>query len=70
MYLDNEMNSLPSVQRSRQMKTANGCTVSMHFPEAADPKLQTDVAGMLIAVFLKRRSVTHEAGCYSVQSLY
>ena len=30
MYLDNEMNSLPSVQRSRQMKTANGCTVSMH----------------------------------------
>ena len=70
MYLDNEMNSLPSVQRSRQMKTANGCTVSMHFPEATDPRLHTDVAGMLIAAFLKRRSVTHETGCNSVQSIY
>ena len=70
MYLDNQMKSLSSVQRSRRVNTANGCTVSMHFREAADPVLQTDVAGMLIAAFLKRRSVTHEAGCNSVQSLY
>lgn len=32
------------------------------------PALQTDVAGMLIAAFLKRRSVTHEAGCNSVHA--
>jgi len=70
MNLHNEINCLPSVQSSRQMKTSNGCTVSMHFRETSDPKLQNEVAGMLIASFVKRRSVTHEAGCNSVQSIY
>ena len=60
--LDNSNIALPSVQVSREMTTTNGCHVSLLFPG-------TEIAGMLIAAFVKKRSSDHETSALPVQSI-
>ena len=40
----------------------------MIFPASSAKNVRADVAVMLLAAFMKRRSVAHEAGIMSVQS--
>lgn len=68
MNLDNRIGAPTTVQASREVMTSNGCKVSMLFQPENDPKVEEDVAKMLIAAFVKRRSVSHEASIVPVQS--
>lgn len=68
MNLNNRIGALTTVQASREVMTGNGCKVSMIFQSESDSKVEEDVAKMLIAAFVKRRSVSHEASIVPVQS--
>lgn len=61
MNLDNRKEAQPTVQVSREITTTNGCKVTLMFAEKEDPNLQHDVAEMLLAAFIKRRSMLYEA---------
>lgn len=69
MNLNNRIGTLTTVQAAREVMTSNGCKVSMTFQAESDPKIEEDVAKMLIAAFVKRRSVSHEASIVPVQSI-
>lgn len=49
--LDSRIVALPSVQVPREIMTSNGCRVSLHFRAEENPRLHTEIAGMLIAAF-------------------
>lgn len=68
MNFDNVYSAQPTVQACRQTTTSNGCQVTMVFPASSAKNLCSDVAAMLLAAFMKRRSVAHEAGIMPVQS--
>ena len=68
MNLNNRIGTLTTVQTAREVKTSNGCEVSITFQSESDPTVEKEVAKMLLAVFAKNRSVAHEAGIMSVQS--
>ena len=70
MNLDNRKEAQPTVQVSREITTTNGCKVTLTFAEKEDPNLQHDVAEMLLAAFIKRRSMLYEASALPVQSVY
>ena len=70
MNLDNRKEAQPIVQVSREITTTNGCKVTLTFAEKEDPNLQHDVAEMLLAAFIKRRSMLYEASALPVQSVY
>ena len=67
MNLDNRKEAQPTVQVSREITTTNGCKVTLMFAEKEDPNLQHDVAEMLLAAFIKRRSMLYEASALPVQ---
>ena len=67
--LDNSNIALPSVQVSREMTTTNGCHVSLLFPGKENTRIHHEIAGMLIAAFVKKRSNDHEASALPVQSI-
>ena len=67
--LDNSNIALPSVQVSRELMTTNGCHVSMLFPGTENPRIHHEIAGMLIAAFVKKRSSDHETSALPVQSI-
>lgn len=69
MYLENEIRAQPSVQQCREVRTTNGCKVTMVFRPESNPQVRKDVAGMLLAAF-ERRSMNHEASSLSVQSIH
>ena len=69
LNLNNQIGAPTTVQVSREVMTSNGCKVSMIFQSESDPKIEEDVAKMLIAAFVKRRSVSHEASIMPVQSI-
>ena len=60
MNLDNQKEAQPTVQVSREITTTNGCKVTLTFAEKEDPNLQHDVAEMLLAAFIKRRSMLYQ----------
>ncbi len=68
-HLDNEISALSSVQPIREMRTTNGCKVTMVFRAESNPQVRKDVAGMLLSAF-ERRSMNHEASALSVQSFH
>ena len=70
MNLDNRKEAQPTVQVSREITTTNGCKVTLTFAEKEDPNLQHDVAEMLLAAFIKRRSMLYEASALPVQSVH
>lgn len=67
--LDNSNIALPSVQVEAQMTTTNGCHVFMLFPGTENPRIHHEIAGMLIATFVKKRSSDHETSALPVQSI-
>ena len=67
--LDNSNIALPSVQVSRELTTTNGCHVSLLFPGMENPRIHHEIAGMLIAAFVKKRSNDHETSALPVQSI-
>ncbi len=67
--LDKRIVALPSVQVPREIMTSNGCRVSLHFRTEENPRLHTEIAGMLIAAFTSRRSKVYETSSVSVQSI-
>ncbi len=69
MNLDNRIVALPSVQVPREIMTSNGCHVSLHFRTEENPRLHTEIAGMLIAAFTRRRSKAYETSSVPVQSI-
>ena len=70
MNLDNRKEAQPIVQVPREITTTNGCKVTRTFAEKEDPNLQHDVAEMLLAAFIKRRSMLYEASALPVQSVH
>ena len=70
MNLDNRKEAQPTVQVSREITTTNGCKVTLTFAVKEDPNLQHDVAEMLLAAFIKRRSMLYEASALPVQSVH
>ena len=70
MNLDNAINALPTVQVQREMITTNGCKVSLSFRTEPDQRVEREVAEMLLAASIKRRSVIHEASFVPVQSIH
>ena len=70
MNLENEKKSLPTVQVYRDVVTANGCKVSLSFRTEPDVQIRREVAGMLLAISIKRRSEIHEASSMPVQSIH
>ena len=68
MNLDNVYSAQSTVQTCRQTTTSNGCKVTLIFPASSPKNIRLDVAIMLLAAFVKRRSVAHEAGIMPVQS--
>ena len=69
MHLENEISATTSVQQCREVRTTNGCKVTMVFRSESNPQVRKDVAGMLLAVF-ERRSMNHEASSLPVQSIH
>ena len=69
MNLNNRIGTLTTVQAAREVMTSNGCKVSMTFRAESDPKIEKEVAKMLLAAFAKKRSVSHEASIMPVQSI-
>jgi len=67
--LESNIVALPSVQMPREIMTSNGCRVSLHFRAEDNPRLHTEIAGMLIAAFTRRRSKAYETSFVSVQSI-
>lgn len=67
--LDNSNIALPSVQVSRELTTTNGCHVSLLFSGTENPRIHHEIAGMLIAAFVKKRSSDHETSALPVQSI-
>ena len=67
--LDNSNIALPSVQVSRELTTTNGCHVSLLFSGTENPHIHHEIAGMLIAAFVKKRSSDHETSALPVQSI-
>lgn len=67
--LDNSNIALPSVQVQAKVTTTNGCHVSLLFPGKENPRIHHEIAGMLIAVFVKKRSNDHETSALPVQSI-
>ncbi|MGM9659826.1 MAG: hypothetical protein ACI3WQ_04420 [Faecousia sp.] len=51
------------------MTTTNGCHVSLLFPGTENPRIHHEIAGMLIAAFVKKRSSDHETSALPVQSI-
>lgn len=70
MNLDNGISALPTVQVQREMIATNGCKVSMCFRSESDVQIRHDVAQMLLAAAIKRRSVNHETGFVPVQGIH
>ena len=70
MNLDNEINALPTVQVQHEMISTNGCKVSLCFRTESDVQIRHDVAEMLLAAAIKRRSVNHETSSVPVQSIH
>ena len=70
MCLLNRKEAQPTVQVSREITTTNGCRVTLTFAEKEDPNLQHAVAEMLLAAFIKRRSMLYEASALPVQSVH
>ena len=70
MYLENEISASTSVQQCREVRTTNGCKVTMVFRPQSNPQVRKDVAGMLLAAFERRRSNNHEASTLPVQSIH
>ena len=68
MNLNNRKETHTNVQVPRDVMTSNGCRVTMTFQSEYDPTIDQEVAKMLIAAFLKRRSESHEASVMPVQS--
>ncbi len=56
VILDNQNSALPSVQVCRKTTTRNGCPVTMIFPASSPHTIRLDVAVMLLAAFVRRRS--------------
>lgn len=52
--LHNCITSPPTVQAPLQIKTQNGCVVSLIFQEEEPPKIHETISKMLIAAFLRR----------------
>ena len=69
MNLENEISATTSVQQCREVRTTNGCRVTMVFRPQSNPQVRKDVAGMLLAAF-ERRSMNHEASSLPVQSIH
>lgn len=67
--LNKRIVALPSVQVPREIMTSNGCRVSLHFRDEENPRLHTEIAGMLIAAFTRRRSKAYETSSVPVQSI-
>jgi hypothetical protein len=67
--LDNSNIALPSVQVQAKVTTTNGCHVSLLFPGKENPRIHYEIAGMLIAAFVKKRSNDHETSALPVQSI-
>ena len=67
--LDNSNIALPSVQVQAKVTTTNGCHVSLLFPGKENPRIHHEIAGMLIAAFVKKRSSDHETSALPVQSI-
>lgn len=67
--LDNSNIALPSVQVQAKVTTTNGCHVSLLFPGKENPRIHHEIAGMLIAAFVKKRSNDHETSALPVQSI-
>lgn len=67
--LDNSNIALPSVQVQAKVTTTNGCHVSLLFPGKKNPRIHYEIAGMLIAAFVKKRSNDHETSALPVQSI-
>lgn len=70
MNLDNGISALPTVQVQREIISTNGCQVSMCFRVESDVQIRHDVAQMLLAAAIKRRSVNHETSFVPVQSIH
>ena len=69
MHLENEISATTSVQQCREVRTTNGCKVTMVFRSESNPQVRKDVAGMLLAAF-ERRSMSHEASSLPVHSIH
>ena len=67
--LDNSNIALPSAQVQAKVTTTNGCHVSLLFPGKENPRIHHEIAGMLIAAFVKKRSNDHETSALPVQSI-
>ena len=70
MNLDNGISALPTVQVQREMITTNGCKVSLSFCSEPDQRVEREVAEMLLAATIKRRSVIYEASFVPVQRIH
>lgn len=70
LNLNNRIGTLTTVQAAREVMTSNGCKVSLTFRSESDPKIEKEVAKMLIAAFAKKRSVSHETSIVPVQSIH
>ena len=69
MHLENEISATTSVQQCREVRTTNGCKVTMVFRSESNPQVRKDVAWMLLAAF-ERRSMNLEASSLPVQSIH
>ena len=58
-----------NIALSRELTTTNGCHVSLLFPGMENPRIHHEIAGMLIAAFVKKRSSDHETSALPVQSI-
>ena len=56
MILENMHSAKSPVQVCRETTTRNGCRVTMIFPESSLVSIRLDVAVMLLAAFVRRRS--------------
>lgn len=56
MILENMHSAKSPVQVCRETTTRNGCRVTMIFPESSPVNIRLDVAVMLLATFVRRRS--------------
>jgi len=56
MILENMHSAKSPVQVCRETTTRNGCRVTMIFPESSPGSIRLDVAVMLLAAFVRRRS--------------
>ena len=57
--LDNEIDTLSSVQVSRELITPNGCHVKMLFPQSSGHGIRREIAQLLLTAFMREKEVEY-----------